>query len=266
MTQRPRLHAERDVPRLQDHARQLHALASEATRDVRYRADDDFAFMALSFLSKQLDHLQAILLLGLHRDATLIARSMLEGLSQLLWSTADKAGRARRWRNFAWVHDWRVMQAHVARGDSVDALLQQRIEDALHEQGAQFLTAKARRARDKGKEMPNDPYLINWTGLGVAQLSRETKGEDLYKWIYSTFSDWHHWNTGGLGQAVEHHENQVTYSSPSPTQTATALAVAFQCVMQTLEIVNGHLELGMDLRMQTLLDRFLSAPETGGLM
>jgi hypothetical protein len=55
--------AKNDIPRLQDYARQLRALASEATQDVRCREDDDFAFMALLFLSKQLDHLDVVLIL-----------------------------------------------------------------------------------------------------------------------------------------------------------------------------------------------------------
>jgi hypothetical protein len=72
--------AKRDLPRLRQSVSELLALANEITENVPYSERDHLAFMALCFLSKQIDHTKSVLVLIPSRDVILIARSMIEGL------------------------------------------------------------------------------------------------------------------------------------------------------------------------------------------
>src|SRR5882672_4123436 len=98
------------VPGLCQRLKGLVAFA-EAIDHIRYREQDHLAFMALCFLSKQIDHAKSIIALVPGRDTILIARSMIEGLCQLLWAAKAPNVLPLQWRTFAYVHDWRIMRS-----------------------------------------------------------------------------------------------------------------------------------------------------------
>lgn len=250
--------AQKDIPDLRRWVNSLLTLANKMTKNVKYSERDNFAFMALCFLSKQVDHMMSILALNQSRDVGLIARSMLEGMCQLLWAAKDPEPRALRWRTFAWVHDWRIMQGQITAGETVDATLRTSIEEALRQHGNQFLTRKARKARDRGDPLPNRPYHDNWTGVSVKKIFHEVKGEVLYQKLYGPFSDWHHWSPGGLGAAIARQTNHVFYSQVSLEDSATALATGFQCLLQTIEVLDKHMQMGMAASIAKLKDGYIA--------
>ena len=250
--------AEADILPLRDYADRLLAIAREATRGVRYREDDHFAFMALAFLSKQIDHMEALLLLNRRRDTVLIARTMLEGMSQLLWAAQDKPTRAFRWRAFAWVHDWRTMRDQLELGRPPDDDLCSRIEEGLRREGERFLSQRALKARQKRRPLPRDPYVRNWTGMRADQIFREVRGDELYEVLYRTFSDWSHWGTGAVGGAIQRQGETVGFDSSSAAQTASALTAGFQCLMQTTWVLSIHLDLRLEEQLRKLRDEFIA--------
>jgi hypothetical protein len=169
-----------------------------------------------------------------------------------------------QWRAFAWVHDWRVVQAKSAAGEPVNPEQRAGIESALDLYGDQFLTPKAKKAQDNGTPLPADPYHKDWRiGHQIWQICESVGGIDLYRHLYDPFSDWHHWGAGGLGEAITRQENQVVYSSLSPTDTASALAVAFQCLWQTVELTDQHLGLGMTSKISELRNEYISGQKAG---
>ena len=70
----------REVAFLRDQARIVLAIADERSRGVSVCEDDDFGFMAMQFLYKQVQHAESLLALEPRRDAGLIARTMIDGL------------------------------------------------------------------------------------------------------------------------------------------------------------------------------------------
>lgn len=73
---------------------------------------DHFGFMSFCFVSEQLNHFDAIRRLeiaGLSRSGGLIARAMTEGLVLLKWARRD-SGRSLKWKAYALVHDWRLIE------------------------------------------------------------------------------------------------------------------------------------------------------------
>jgi hypothetical protein len=215
--------------------------------------------MTLCFLSKQVDHLQSILTLTPRRDVILIARSMIEGLCQLLWAAEAPAILPLQWRAFAWVHDWRVMQGKIKQGQPVDPERHTAIEDALRKYGDQFLTKKAKEAQGRGDALPSDPYHNNWRcGRQIRQICQSVGGDDLYEKIYGPFSDWHHWGVSGLGETIRRQRNRIVYLTLSPSKAVAALACGFQCLLQTVELTDKHLSLSFASRISKVRDGYVT--------
>ena len=256
--------AHQALPYLRKWVNDLLILTDEVVSKIQCSEDDPFGFMAMCFLSKQRDHMISILALGENQDVVLISKSMIEGLCQLLWAVQDSDNRALRWRTFAWIHDWRVMRRKIAAGEPVDAERRANIEKALQEFGDQFLKRPARAARDRGAPLPDNPYHDNWTGHRIKQIFNWTGGDKLYQKLYKPFSDWQHWSPGGIGAAIKYQKNRVVYSSAFVTDLATVLATGFQCLLQTLEVVDKHLKPGMTSKIDKLRDRYIAWGEEKG--
>jgi len=236
--------AQQDSPVLRQWVKRLLDVANGVLEPTQYSEDDHFGFMALCFLSKQVGHARSILTLGEARDVQLIARSMLEGLCYLVWAAKDPHTRALRWRTFSAIHNWRTMQARIATGAPVNSAQRADTVKALGQYDSQFLTRKARAARQSAEPEPRDPYCHNWTGHDVKHIFDCVKGDLLYSALYKPFSDWHHWSPGGIGTAVARDQRGLVYSSASVVEAATALATAFQCLLHTVQLTDEHLERG----------------------
>lgn len=74
--------ARNELPLLDGIAKELEALARDMfTPPIAFQTDNGADVMALSFATKQLEHMRsvrALIAAGSHRDAQLIARTMLE--------------------------------------------------------------------------------------------------------------------------------------------------------------------------------------------
>lgn len=153
--------ATQDLADLHQWGDRLLVLAGEILANIQYSENDHLGFMSLCFLSKQIGHMQSILTLSPSRDTILIARSMIEGLCQLLWAAKEPNIRPMQWRAFAWVHDLRVIEAKKARGETVSLEQHNAIENALCEIGKQFLKNK-KKAREQMSPFSSETYHDNW--------------------------------------------------------------------------------------------------------
>lgn len=249
--------AKQDLPSLRRWASKLLALSDELG-NIQCSENDHFGFMALLFLGKQREHMKSMLILNESPDVVLIARSMIEGLCQLLWANKDPDTFGLQWRVYSFILDYRIIQTKIAAGESVDEGSRSRNEEALRLYSEQFLTREARKRRDKGDPLPKDPYRKSWMKQKVRQTCEEVKGELLYEHLYSPFSGYHHWDPGGLSIAIDREHNRILYSSKSFEYTASALAVGFQCLLQTLEVVDKHLELSIASRITELREGYIA--------
>ena len=178
---------------------------------------------------------------------------MIEGLSQLLWAARDLEVLPLRWRAFAWVHDWRLLRKRTASGEPTDEKRRVAIDKALQQFGEQFRKKSAVQGYDKRGPVPSDPYHTSWrTGRSMKDICEAVSGGVLYDGLYAPFSDWHHWGAGGLGQALRRKDNHVIYSSLSESEASAALAVAFQCLLQTAEVVEWRLQIGIGPQLSEL--------------
>jgi hypothetical protein len=250
----PEVRARRDLKDLRKNLYGLVALAEQAF-PVKIGRRSHLRFMLASFAVKQSEHANSLLKLGPSPDTMLIARTMIEGLSQMLWAAKRPRHRPLLWRSFVFVHDWRQIQEHRAQGRPVDPQVERVVRVGLRRFGHRFLTRQAQDARAAGRALPDDPYMRNWYGERETEILRDVGGEDLLRQAYGPFSEWHHWRVGAIGRLVSFDEasGRFTMSTSRPSDVATATACAFQCLWQTMQLLNARCRLGMGRELLGLL-------------
>lgn len=224
----------------------------------QYSLDDSdhLGFMSLCFLSKQNDHMSAVLRLFPHPDIQLISRTMIEGLSQLLWCFKEP-DRAFKWRGYAWINDWRVSREMINNGKNVPSDHINNIEKFITEHGDLF---KINRFKNQPIPENADPFHKNWRcGISLKDITEEVEGEELYDKLYSPYSDWQHWGVASIGLMIKRDGDGVTYGeNTSSAELCSSLAVAFQCLYQVMELNNSHHKLGMEGKLAKLKDEYIS--------
>lgn len=228
----------REVPFLHEQVRKVLVLADQASRSIPIREDDDFGFMTIQFLYKQIQHTESLLSLVPRRDAGLIARTMIDGLYQLLWASHAPDDRAKRWRSYSIIHDWRLIQGRLKEGIAVDQADIQKNEASMKAFGGLHRLKKS-------KPNSSDPYHKNWHGgVSLADMA-DVVGRELYDGPYAELSDWEHWGVSGIGEAISREGNHVVVNTNSERVAGLSLLAAFQCLLQTLEVANAHLSLSI---------------------
>jgi hypothetical protein len=239
----------REVPFLNDQVRKVLALADKSARGIPLAEEDDFGFMTAQFLYKQMQHAQSVLDLIPRRDAGLVARTMIEGLYQLLWTSQAAEERAKRWRSFAIVHDWRLIQGRLKEGIPVPEAEVRRNAAGLKEFGDLHRIKKPK---------PNslDPYHQKWRGgISLSDMA-DSVGRELYDGPYAELSDWEHWGVSGIGDSISRQDGHITISPDSDRVADLSLLAAFQCLLQTLEVADAHFSLNIPGNIQSLREEF----------
>lgn len=251
--------SEQAIPRLRHFADLVLALADEIMLPgIRYDESNDFSFMCLGFMSKQVEHLRSICVLVdnlQYRDAELIARSAMEGFSLLFW-VKENPSRPSLWRNFIWVEDYRLLLKQEEAGEKIQAENKVEIERQLKAHGSIYLTNRNRDKQKKGEQLPKDPYRPNWHGSTLQTICDEVDTLPLYDGIYRGTSQWTHWTPGAIGRAIRREGGKVKYSSEAQDSGARALASGFQSLFQTMELVNAQLQLGFSVNLAELADAY----------
>lgn len=239
----------REVPFLHDQVKKVLALADEASRSISIEENDDFGFMTVQFLYKQMQHGESVLSLVPRRDAGLIARTMIDGLYQLLWAFQAREERAKRWRSFSIIHDWRRIRGQQKLGIPVDEEHIRRTEALLRVFG---------NLHRLNKPKPNspDPYHRRWQGGVTLSDMADAVSRELYDGPYAELSDWEHWGVSGIGESIARENDRVTVDTDSDRIAGVALLAALQCLLQTLEVAEVHLSLKMRDAIQTLGEDF----------
>ena len=170
---------------------------------------------------------------------------------QLLWAMKQPRRRPLMWRVFAFILDWRLLERQWSQGVVVDSETERHIRWGLRRYGKWFLTKEARHAATARKPLPKDPYTKNWYGEREAAIFRDVGGQVLLEGAYSPFSEWHHWRPGAFGRLLSFDKQTSTFAmtTADPNQVAMALATGFQCLWQTMRLLNSRcrLRIGRDL-------------------
>lgn len=224
----------------------LVVLVRPAPDGIEFKEQDHFALMCLCFLSRQTGHAEAVVRLKDHPDAELITRSMVEGLVQFLWTAGDPAPRARRWREYAAVYDWKLLHEKREKGEEVPEMEAEEVRARIELLGDQFFTSRGRQADASDRPLAPAYYHDNWYGGGkLRALFGEVKAERLYDIPYGAFSAWHHWDISSLADRFEWSNDPLRFTFSLEGPSVGTFPVAFQCLLQTAQIADRHLSLGI---------------------
>lgn len=267
--------AEQSLLGLTKVANRLMTLAEGAfSPTISYYPMDGADMMALSFTTKQREHLASVLMLvdgGAHRDACLIARSMLEGFAQLKWAFANIPERTDLWRLYGLIEDWRQFRRNEERGYPIEPEDKLAMKRLIREYGPRYYTGKAKRriaeaTRDGvDASLPDDPYRRAWTDVDVRSMMRDSGNLVLYDIIYRHASAWIHWNPRSLYRAIDRvSPHEVSgFTEVDWVSAAYAMLAACRSIEQTLEVLDDHFSLGLSETLQQLsaqLEQALQMP------
>lgn len=267
------------APPLDELAEKLEALTSEifATR-VPFEPDNGADVMALTFATKQREHLRAVRTLiaaGQQRDALLIARTMVEGMACLLWAFKKPSDRTDLWFWFGAILDWRQTLKNEADVLVVDPGDKARLKTMVDEHGHRYFTKNAREALESAErngmdfDQPDDPWEYKWTKVTIGKMFRDVQGDAMYVGAYHRSSEWIHWGPRSLLSAMEPADWGINGFSQEDWRTAVeALQLGCQSLLQSLEVLDRHFSLGKTERLielnTSMVTMLTDALETGG--
>jgi hypothetical protein len=174
--------------------------------DLPYDPDDPASFMIRGFASKQHDHLHSVRILvdaGQDGDATIIARTMLEGVAQLVWALRGQPGRPALWWWYAAIMDWRQLKKNEQEGLAISPEQWQGIDQLLGQHGRQYYTREAQTKVKKGRTVPADPYRWWWHDVSIREIFEEVGGKEHYKELYGIASERIHWNPRSMLRSLD---------------------------------------------------------------
>jgi hypothetical protein len=235
----------REVPFLKDQVQKVHALADKSARGIPLNEEDDFGFMTAQFLFKQMQHAQSVLGLIPRRDAGLVARTMIDGLYQLLWTSKAAEERAKRWRSFSIIEDWRLIKGRLREGIPAPEA-----EIRMNAAGLKEFGDLHRRPKANSP----DPYYPNWRGDVHLSDMAKLLGRELYDGPYKNLSDWEHWGVREIGDSISRQGKHITINPESDRIADWSLLAAFQCLLQTLEVANVHFLLSITENIEAIYE------------
>jgi len=232
------------------------SLCERLIGEVSYDEDDHLGFMILAFLCKlaeQADSVQMLVQYEHGRDAELVARSMLETMASLIWAAQDPEDRAFRWRGFAYVEDFKLIQSQKSQGIPVDGAVEQGNRDFLRMNSTVF--------EDPKRAEEANPYYANWKcGKRISDIFADIGGRPLYRELYGPLSDWIHAGVKSIGDAISRSEKTIRWLPSSASTNATALSVAFQSIAEALRLATdyfcSHLRSDLDDTVERFQARF----------
>ena len=228
------------------------SLCERLIGEVSYDEDDHLGFMILAFLCKLAEQAAAVQMLVQYdhgRDAELVARSMLETMASLIWAAQDPEDRAFRWRGFAYVEDFKLIQSQKSQGIPVDGAVEQGNRDFLRTNSTVF--------EDPKRAGKANPYYADWKcGMRISGIFTAVGGRPLYTELYGPLSDWIHAGVKSIGDAISRNEKTIQWLPASASTNATALSVAFQSIAEVLRLATNHFRSDLRSDLDDTVKRF----------
>jgi hypothetical protein len=267
--------ARKELPLLDKFALELEALTRDMfTSPITFQPLNGADVMALSFATKQLEHLRsvrALIAVGSHRDAQLIARTMLEAQGTLRWAFKRAPERTELWFWYGAILDWRQIAKNKSAGIKVDAGDEATLKPFVDLHGPDYYKPNVRKGLEKAQKsgttykLPNDPWHpTDWTELSARDMFKELGPNDdrLYNSFYRRTSEWGHSGPRAILIAADSNQTNATewgaeqFRDDDVQSGVWALGVACESILQSLKVLNAHFSLGREQPLLDIEDRF----------
>lgn len=229
---------------------------------IPYRQDNGADNMVLTFVTKQREHLRSVRILldaEAHRDALLIARTMLEGSGKLRWAFSDTPARTELWFWFAAIRDYRQILKNQEEGMQVDPEEVAQLKALVDTHGHNYYTPKVQtqiaKAVKRGQtyELPADPWGFEWTDTTIKDMFDELKDEKTYKFGYQNPSEWVHWDPRTIFRSVSFVPSGVSgFTEKDWSAGGRAFQIACTSLLECLQVLDTHFSLNLRGRLQSL--------------
>lgn len=245
-------------------ANQLEALVAEIfdENSIAYDPESSADQMALAFVTKQREHLRSVRILidaEAHRDALLIARTMVEGAGSLQWAFLDTPTRTNLWLWYGVIRDLRQLRKNAQDGRPIDEAEIVRLEELADLHGDDYLDRDVRREMRKAQEhgdryeMPFDPWGNSWTDTNVSDMLSAVGDIETYNHVYRESSAWIHWDPRSILLAMDMGESGVKgFTETDWAMGGLAYPVACRSLLKCLQVLNDHFELGLADRLNDI--------------
>jgi hypothetical protein len=209
------------------------------TGDHFNNPSDRAATMIATYFYRQIEHLNSVRMLavgGQHRDAGLIARTMLEGAVQLAWAMMKRPEGPEEWYWYCLIEEWRMLNKQkVPIPNEFERLL------AIH--GPEYYSRKALERLSGGKPLPQDPYRREWQKLDIASMFDQIDTKPVYESYYRLTSSWTHWNPNQILGNLVAKAGRERYEVDDPQSAVVALAAAVASFIDVLAVAIGYFEI-----------------------
>jgi hypothetical protein len=266
--------ARKELPLLDDVAKELEALAHDMfIPPIAFQTFNGADVMALSFATKQLEHLRSVRVLiaaDLHRDAQLIARTMLEAQGTLRWAFNRAPERTELWFWYGAILDWRQMAKDKTLGWEIDPTDEAILKPYVDQHGPNYYKPNVRKGLQNAQktgatyDLPDDPWHpTDWTELNVRAMFEELGNDDkrLYNSFYRRTSEWGHSGPRAILIAADREQTDAAewgtdqFTDDDVRSGCWALGVACESLLRSLDVLNAHFSLGYDDRLKSIDDK-----------
>lgn len=236
-----------ELRQLREDINRLLQITESLIKNVSFdRRKDHMGFMALCFVSKQIDHVESICLLednNKYRDAWLLSRIMFEGLAFLYWASQDPVNRPYNWKSYYWVEEFKR-----SYGKSIDQSHKTEIEDGLKAYCTQFLKKKSI-DKDIAQIIPDDYYnrwyisRKNSPPVRINDIIKSVNLGLLEKPVYSMTSGWIHWDSFTIGQVLQFDGSCFSYSNETKWIGILAFETGYMSLLLSDALLDSHFKL-----------------------
>lgn len=221
----------------------------EKSPPARDGADQALQLMSFSFLPEQISNLKALLLLyqgGPLKSIGIVGRSMLEGMVQLKWASAEPS-RPERWRHYAAVLDWNLIEAKKQAGESVDANYEAEMKAMIKKYSDFFIVKREKRSAflETNEGLKGSDLAKSWYHPESIRTMFEEIGDGKAYRLYQEESQRTHWNVGAFGRYIDNAPGSISYRiGSSGKDAARAMIMGAVASVETTRLANAALELG----------------------
>ncbi|MGD0954566.1 MAG: DUF5677 domain-containing protein [Methanotrichaceae archaeon] len=247
-----------EIPKLRSYAFELAKLAVDILEHAKHQEYDHLIFMTCTFVCKQLSHIQSVVALvdvGQYKDALTISRVMAEGYAILSWANQEPSVHPLDWRAYVWIEQFKHLY-----GKPDYAKHKTEIEYMLNMYCRKFL--KKAKNKPQADIVPTD-YLPNWraddnkksefVNITVKKIFEDSKLKDIHGVLYIPASGWVHWDSFSMAETIERKPDGGIKCGLDPKYLgAVALASGINALFGSASLLDGHLKLGFDGRLNDL--------------
>lgn len=226
--------------------------------------------MAYLFLWRMLNSARLLLAMAPLHDTSLIARSMLEGLINMLYANIDLDTRAKQWLDFIHVHSWELTKKQLEQGKPGADKEHEKSEKKVRESGFYNLWIRPKK-NTSVKTGDGLRTANNWRNKDLKPTFEEvltyirarTQGkhgvepipiELWYDQMYGQLSDWEHWDVAGMNRAIE--AENGTFPPQPHNKSIGALVIAINALCEVAVIADKVLSLGIDGKIDQAMVEF----------